>query len=102
MQKVGIREDNEKKAYESYTSRERCCSRQRYHHTVRRKGQKGTHHEDFQVNPIVTEEKPYVTSHPKTACSAAGSNYIVSMGLDLEDGIWGDCEHSCIRPKCRC
>ena len=38
MQKVGIREDNEKKAYESYTSQERCYSKQRYNHPVRRKG----------------------------------------------------------------
>jgi hypothetical protein len=37
MQKVGMRDDNEKKAYESYTSLERYYSEQRYQH-VRRPG----------------------------------------------------------------
>jgi len=36
MQKVGMREDNEKEAYESYTSRERRYSKQRFHRAVRR------------------------------------------------------------------
>jgi len=100
MQKVGMREDKEKKAYESYTSRERYYSEQRYQN-VRRLGQKGTHHESLQVNPIITEEEPYITSNPKTTCDTAGSNGDVSMGVDIEDRIRGDCNHGSIRPKHR-
>ena len=98
MQNVGMREDKEKKAYESYTSRERYYSEQRYQY-VRRLGQKGTHHESLQVNPVITEEKPYITSNPKTTCGAAGSNGGVSMGIDLEDRIRSDCKHGRVRPK---
>ena len=103
MQRVGMREDNEKKMYESYMSRDRRYSNQRYHHAVRRLGQKSTHNESLQVNPIITDEEPYVTSHPKTTCSAAGSNRSVSIGVDTEDGIGGDCklEHVYVRPKRR-
>ena len=101
MQKVGMREDKEKNAYESYTSRERRYDKQRYQH-VRRLDQKSTHNESLQVNRIITEEEPYVTSHPKTACTAAGSNRSVSMGVNLEDGIRGYCKYGCVRPKRRC
>jgi hypothetical protein len=100
MQKVGMREDKEKKAYESYTSRERYYGDQRYQY-VRMLGQKGTHNESLQVNPIITQEEPYITGNPETTCSAAGSNGGVSMGVDLEDGIRGDCKHGCVRPNRR-
>jgi len=95
MQMVGMREDKEKKACESYTSRERYYSEQRYQHVRRSAGQKGTHNESLQVNP---EEEPYITSNPKTACDAAGSNGDVSTGVDIQDGIRGDCNHSSRSP----
>ena len=98
MQKVGMREDKEKNAYESYTSRERYYSEQRRQY-MRRLGQKGTHNESLQVNPIITEEEPYITSNPKTTYDTAGSNGGVCMGIDLEDRIRGDCKHGSVRPK---
>jgi hypothetical protein len=63
---------------------------------------RGTHNECLQVHPIVTEQEPYVTNNSKTACGTAGSNRGVSMRGDLEDGVWGNSEHRCVRPKCRC
>ena len=68
---------------------------------MRRLGQKGTHNESLQVNPIITEEEPYITGDSKTTCCAAGSNGGVSMGVDLEDRIRGDCKYGCVRPKHR-
>ena len=98
MQKVGMREDKEKNAYESYTSRERYYSEQQYQY-MRTLGQKSTHDESLQINPIITQEEPYITSNSKTTCGAAGSNGAVSMGVDPEDGIRGDCKYGCVRPN---
>jgi len=69
---------------------------------VKRLGQKSTHDESLQVNPIITEEEPYITRNPKATCSAAGSNGVVSMGVDLEDRIRSDRKHGCVRPKRHC
>ena len=55
MQKVGMREANEKKTYESYTSRERRYNKQQYKHSVKRQGQMSTYNECFQINPTITE-----------------------------------------------
>jgi len=61
--------------------------------------EKGTHNECLQVHPIITDQEPYVTGKAETACGAAGSHRDVSMGVDLEDGVRGDCKHRCVRPK---
>ena len=59
----------------------------------------GTHNESLQVNPIITQQEPYITGNSKTTCDATGSHGGVSMGVDLEDRIRSDCKHGCVRPK---
>jgi len=65
MQNVGIREDKEKKTYKPYTSRERRYERNNMS-TWEGWGWAVTHDEDLQVNPIITDQKPHVTSEPET------------------------------------
>jgi hypothetical protein len=104
MQKVGTRDDKEKKMYERYTSRERYYEQQ-YHQSrnlneVKFGTWKGTHNECPQVYPIITEQKPYIAGYSKATCSAANSNRGVSVGVDLEDGIWSYRKHCRIHSRC--
>ena len=76
-QKVGMREDKEKKTYEPYTSRERCYEQQCQY--VKRLRRAGAHNESVQLHPLIADQKPYITGDPKPTCSAAEGNSGVSV-----------------------
>ena len=56
MQKVGMRDDKEKKTYEPYRSWERCCE---WLFSRWGQGQKCTHNKSLQVYPIIMDQEPY-------------------------------------------
>ena len=62
----------------------------------------GTHNEGPQVHPIIMEQKQYITGYPKATCSTADSNCSVSVGVDLEDGIWSYPKHCYIHSRHYC
>jgi len=103
IQKVGMREDKEKKTYEPYMSRERHYEQQYQQPVGRRLGGKtGTHNEGLQVHPIIADQEPHVTDDPKTTCSAASGNNFVSVGVDFEDGVRGYRKHRNVHTGCHC
>lgn len=100
VQKVGTREDTEKKTYDPYTSRERRCEEQYQH--IKCCDRNGTHNERPQVHPTITEQEPDVTGDPKSTCGAADGNRGISIGVDVEDGTRSYRKHRRVDTKCYC